>query len=206
MKTVLIVDESQAVRETLALILGRDFVVIQRPAAARDGRAFSAEKADLLILGISSFSTAEVSNLSEIASQVPFPVLFLVESKQAIEPGSDGRNFDYLVKPFNPYDLKAKIVRLLNRPRPRPEAVAPAQGKATNAAHLEFPYLPPSTSVLAKRFALSGLPVLILAEVGCGQERVARAMRSLNGRAGPGIAAFLPRFSKELLVEQMAQV
>ena len=52
MKRILVVDESPAVRETLHIILGRDFTVAQRPFLSNDDLSVFEGEPDLLILGI----------------------------------------------------------------------------------------------------------------------------------------------------------
>ena len=88
MKRILVIDESEMVRETLALILGRSFVVLKKPFGQG---ALSFENGDqgvdLLILGITPAFAAEVSNLLSFAMHAPFAVLFLVDSRS----GTGGR-------------------------------------------------------------------------------------------------------------------
>lgn len=200
MKRILIVDESQAVRETLHIILGRDFAVVQRAPLPEGVLSVPDEEADLLILGPPPGFGTEPSLLLKIALQLPCPVLFLVDSRSTAEIlGKEPGKIDCLVKPFNPYELKEKVERLLVEP---PVSLklpqTPVKKKASH--YLDFPYLPHSASALAKRYALTTLPILIIAEAGCGQERVARALYSLNDKAGPWISAYAPEASKEYLL------
>src|SRR5688572_31556734 len=82
MKRILVIDESEVVRETLALILGREFAVSKRPLGTK-GLPLSdiREEFDLLILGISPHYGLEAASLVRFAAQLPFTVLFLVDSK-----------------------------------------------------------------------------------------------------------------------------
>src|ERR1044072_2113187 len=82
MKRILIIDESEIVRETLALILGREFAVSKRTLGAQAlSFADSQDAVDLLILGVSPQHGLEAASLMRFASQLPFAVLFLVDSK-----------------------------------------------------------------------------------------------------------------------------
>lgn len=201
MKRILVVDESQAVRETLQIILGRDFTVVQRPPFPDESLSVSDEQADLLILGLPRGLAAGSSTAGKIACQVSCPVLFLVDSKSALDLWKGMGKVDCLVKPFNPYVLKDRVERLLAQSSIPSKASAPASLGARKTAHyLDFPYLAESTSLPAKRYALTSLPILIIAEAGCGQERVARALYSLNDKAGPWISAYPREATKEYLL------
>ena len=53
MKRILVIDESEVVRETLALILGREFAVVKRPLGSKGlSIADTREDVDLLIFGV----------------------------------------------------------------------------------------------------------------------------------------------------------
>src|SRR5574341_1001917 len=114
MKRILVIDESEVVRETLALILGREFAVSKRPLGAQGlPHADSTEEVDLLILGISPQYGVETANLVRFAAQLPFAVLLLVDSKSTARSIGDRQQVGCLAKPFNPYELQEMVGRLL---------------------------------------------------------------------------------------------
>jgi len=201
MKRILVVDKSQPVRETIALVLGRDFTVFHRsPRADCQLLTPEEEKIDLLIFGAPPGLGSRSPALQGIAFQAPCPVLFLVDSRLPAEGEGTAGKYDWLAKPFNPYQLKEKVARLLSQARlPSEISSRPFLGKGQVSRYLDFPYLPASTSALAKRFALTSLPILILGETGSGQEKIARALHSLNNQAGPWVAAYLTEISQEWL-------
>lgn len=205
MKRISVVDDSQAVRETVALILGRDFGVVQYPVLSRESLFHSHEEVDLLILGLSPELGPEPAALLGFARQTRSPVLFLVDSNTTLDLGEARGKIDWLAKPFNPYELREKVRRLLAGPELSSILPAPAAEINEPGHYLDFPYLPKSISTLAKKFAASSLPILITAEMGCGQDRVARAMYSLNREAGAWIAAHPPGLTREFLAEQISE-
>ena len=179
MKRILVVDDSTAVRETLALILGREFVVVQRPLSPLAVLPQSDEPVDLLILGLSPAWTGQSSNLVRSAASAPFAVLFLVDSRSMVQlrDPPEANRIDYLAKPFNPYELKEKVGRLLTCPASLVPPVQPFAARAGRASrYLEFPYVSRAAAGLAQRYALSRLPILVHGELGCGQEDLARGM------------------------------
>ena len=116
MKRILVIDESEVVRETLALILGREFAVSKRPLGTHGlPRPDTAENVDLLILGVSPHYGWEAGSLVQMATQLPFAVLFLVDSKSTARVIEDGEHIECLSKPFNPYELQEKVGQLLTR-------------------------------------------------------------------------------------------
>jgi len=190
MKKILVVDESQAVRETIALVLGRDFAVVQRSSLEDEDPAASGAEIDLLIVGVAPAPARNPSLFSDIAERFPCPILFLVDSRTAAAVRMPHANADCLAKPFNPYELKEKVSSLLAEAFEAPRLLSSAWTTASHAArYLDYPFVPAAVSAAAKSFAMTPFPLLVLAEPGCGQERVARAVHALNDRAGPWLSA-----------------
>ena len=179
MKRILVIDESEVIRETLALILGREFVVVKRPHAGGSLSFSDADsEVDLLILGLSPTIGVESSALLRFAARVPFAVLFLVDSKSVARAIQDRDKIGCLAKPFNPFELKEKVGRLLSRRNVQSKNIPWPENRQHQLRYLEFPYLGRAAASLVHRFAVTRLPLLILGENGCGQERVARAVHS----------------------------
>jgi DNA-binding NtrC family response regulator len=183
MKRILVIDESEVIRDTLALILGRDFLVVKKALARGELSVYDApNEIDLMILGVAPILRGETSRLLTFATQAPFAVLFLVDSKTTAKAIEDREQIGCLAKPFNPYELKEKVGQLLAR---RPIVPPPSWNrKSLYRQYLEFPYLTRAATSLIPRFAATRLPVLISGEIGCGQERIARAMHAFSGDAG----------------------
>lgn len=208
MKRVLVVDESRAVRETIALILGRDFVVTQRSPAPDENPFHPAEEIHLLILGISPQMTRDPASLTRAASELLFPVLFLVDSRSWVELRNESGKVDFLAKPFYPYQLRESVERLLFKTRSTAQSSREPIERASAGAtrYLDYPYVPRATSVLARRFARTPFSIMILSEAGCGQERMARALHDLSETAGSFIAVYPPNVTAEYLAERTAQL
>src|SRR5581483_7525261 len=167
MKQILVVDESQAVRETIHLLLGSDFAVAQK--SSLEDLDLGESATDLLIVGISS-ADAKPEELSEMARDAACPVLFLVSSPYIAAAAPKRTGVDYLVKPFNPYGLRERGDALLSSRKPA-EREASAVLAPRALRYLEPPF-----------------PVLISAEPGCGQEAVARAIHALANLSGAWLA------------------
>lgn len=207
MKKILVVDESRAVRETLGIILGREFRVVQSQLLPSDKLASPDLKPDLLIMGAPPGSEIQPSDLFKIAARSFCPVLLLLDSRSALVVREKQENVDCLAKPFNPYELREKVARLLAKPDiPSTGDLLSSAGRDNAIRYVDFPYLPFSTSVLAKRFVLTSLPILIVGETGCGQDRVARALYHLKELPGPWIAVYGPEITREYLYERVAEL
>jgi len=207
MKRIWVIDESRAVRETLALVLGREFEVVQHTEVSEKSLPHSPDDADLLILGLPGRFGNEATSFSIIASRVPCPVLFLIDSKPSESLETKKGNLDWLAKPFNLYELKAKVNRLLEGVDRRFGLLGiNIVAKNPVSAYLKYPYLPESTAVLAQRFAATQLPLLIVGEVGSGQEEVARALCSLNRQAGPWVPVYIQDMVQGQTVQNISQL
>jgi DNA-binding NtrC family response regulator len=207
MKRILIIDESEIIRETLALILGREFIVSKRSLGGQPFRVADAhEEIDLLILGVAPQLSLDVANLARLAAQLPCAVLFIFDSKVTVRTFDGQQRIACLTKPFNPYDLHARVGQLLagRAELPWPNRLAPTEPAKNLSRYLEYPYLTRSAASLVQRFAATRLPVLISGEIGCGQERVVRALAAVEKNLG--VAVFPVSIdARELHAEDLAQ-
>jgi DNA-binding NtrC family response regulator len=209
MKRILVIDESEVVRETLALILGREFVVSKRPLGTKGlPLADIHEEFDLLILGVSPQYGLEAASLVRVAAHLPFTVLFLVDSKSTARMIEDEAQVDCLTKPFNPYELHAKVGQLLTRRviLPSPDVVAPAGDSRDFSRYLDFPFLSRSAATLVRRFAAARLPILITGEVGCGQDRIASGILWLQKITGSRVSINAGELSEEYLAQKSLEL
>ena len=208
-KRILVIEESEVVRETLALILGREFVVAKRPFGKGVFRFSETDRdVDLLILGVTPAIGKEPSSLLRFADKAPFAVLFLVDSKSAARAIDDREKVGCLAKPFSPYELKEKVGQLLARKSILSEALShpslDSQGEFNR--YLEFPYLTRAAASLVHRFAATGLPILISGEIGCGQERVARGIHFLGARFGSWVSLHAAEINNTYLDQKSLQL
>jgi DNA-binding NtrC family response regulator len=208
-KRILVIEESEVVRETLALILGREFVVAKRPFGKGTFPFAETDRdVDLLILGVTPAIGKEPSSLLRFADRAPFAVLFLVDSKSAARAIEDRERVSCLAKPFSPYELKEKVGQLLARRNILSEALSHSrvepQGEFTR--YLEFPYLSRAAASLVHRFAATGLPILISGDIGCGQERVARGIHFLGARFGSWILLHAAEINSAYLDQKSLQL
>ena len=122
MPTILLVDDESAITDNLAPLLQRSgFEVV----VAHDGDAalsrLRADTPDLVVLDVllpGMDGRAVLRQVRQERSQVPIILLTQVgeaaERAMALEEGAD----DYLNKPFDPYELVARIRAVLRRGRP----------------------------------------------------------------------------------------
>jgi DNA-binding NtrC family response regulator len=208
-KRILVIEESEVIRETLALILGREFVVLKR-SFGQGALSFtdSDRNVDLLILGVTPTIGTEPSSLLRFADKAPFAVLFLVDSKSAARAIQTRERVGCLAKPFNPYELREKVGQLLARRNVLSRALSDfaAEQEQGLTSYLEFPYLTRSAATLVHRFADSRLPILICGEIGCGQERVARAIHSFTAGFGSSLSLNAADISPSYLEQKSLQL
>ncbi len=171
MKRILIIDPSRAVRETVAVQLaGYEYTLTQWDSMP-EGPALRDAVLNAEAVISSAGPESWTSELKLLAARGTVAVLILADSKTLAESSPNTANLGWLVKPFSAHDLRAALERLFNRPSAG--AVAP---RVPSNSFLDFPFVNRAAARLARRFASYSLPVLIGGELGCGQDRVARAM------------------------------
>ncbi|WP_426076278.1 response regulator [Janthinobacterium sp. PSPC3-1] len=127
---VLIAEDEPQIARILAGYLGRDGY---RTAFALDGRQALAQhlalSPDLLLLDVQMPLCDGWEVLAQVRRRGDTPVIMLTARDQdadklaALRVGAD----DYIVKPFNPAEVVARVAAVLRRSRARPAAVPPAR-------------------------------------------------------------------------------
>jgi DNA-binding response OmpR family regulator len=128
---VLVVDDEPMVREVVTAYLERDGFVV---AAVADGRAaldvLAASSPDLVVLDVMLPEVDGFDVLSRLRRQSEVPVILLTARTEepdrvlGLELGAD----DYVVKPFSPRELAARVRSVLRRTRPGPPSTRVAYG------------------------------------------------------------------------------
>lgn len=129
---ILIVDDDPEIRGLLVNYLSRNEL---EAVAARDGREMwqklDRHAVDLIVLDLMLPDTDGLTLCRELRVKSSIPVLMLTARGEetdriiGIEMGAD----DYLVKPFNPRELLARIKTILRRTRALPPNLRPEQAR-----------------------------------------------------------------------------
>jgi len=117
-RTVLITDDEERIRKMLKLMLeNRGFRVFEASNGVEALKAFDAIAPDLVILDVMMPEKDGFECLGEIRKKSECPVLMLTakgEDYDQVEGLSGGAD-DYIVKPFSPVVLSARIEAILRR-------------------------------------------------------------------------------------------
>ena len=138
--TILIVDDDQEIRRLLVDYLARNGLTA---IPARDGRemwhALERHAVDLIVLDLMLPDTDGLALCRDLRARTPtaaIPVMMLTARGEdadrivGIEMGAD----DYLVKPFNPRELLARIKTILRRTRALPPNLRPESTRCLSFA------------------------------------------------------------------------
>ncbi len=133
---ILVVDDAREIRDPLVKYLGANgYRALGAESAASARRLMKAHAFDLIVLDVMMPGEDGLSFCRSLRENNDVPVLFLtargedVDRIVGIEIGGD----DYVVKPFNPRELLARISAILRRVR----ALPPGQ-QASQAGRIKF--------------------------------------------------------------------
>jgi DNA-binding response OmpR family regulator len=122
---ILLVDDEPRVREVVAAYLLRDGYRVQTAADGDSALRYLSEfKPDLVVLDLMLPAISGFDLLREIRRNGDLPVILLtaraeeVDRVSGLELGAD----DYVVKPFSPRELVARVHSVMRRSSPRPAA------------------------------------------------------------------------------------
>jgi len=121
-RRVLVVDDEATVRDVVARYLERDGMVVDQAIDGAEALAALERHPDLVVLDIMIPGVSGLDILREIRSTVETPVILLTARSDetdrvvGLELGAD----DYVVKPFSPRELAARVRSVLRRSRIRP--------------------------------------------------------------------------------------
>jgi two-component system, OmpR family, phosphate regulon response regulator PhoB len=125
----LIVEDDQEMRLLLTTLLSADGYAVEAVATSSD--ALAAADADLVLIDIALGDEDGRDLLQELRRISDVPVVFLtgrgheMDRIAGLKMGAD----DYVVKPFSPGELSARIDAVLRRARPKDGAITETAGK-----------------------------------------------------------------------------
>src|SRR5260221_11493664 len=117
MSRILVVDDEPAIRESLAFTLKREGFDVLEAASLKQARALKDEEADLIILDLVLPDGNGLDFLRSLRSRSDVPVIVLTSRDEetdrvvGLEMGAD----DYVLKPFSPREVAARVRAVLRR-------------------------------------------------------------------------------------------
>jgi two-component system OmpR family response regulator len=138
-RTILVVDDDPHIRQLLVFALAKAGLATREAKDGEEALAMVAEQApDLMILDINMPRLDGLEVCRRLRPETPTPILFLssrddeIDRVVGIELGGD----DYVIKPFSPREVVARVMAILRRTQATPPVAAPAiaglgQGRLT---------------------------------------------------------------------------
>ncbi len=212
-KRVLIVDDEQAIRDSLRLLLKISFDV----ATAEDGKkaltVFDEFNPDLVLLDVMMPNLDGIETLKllkEKNERIPVIMLTAINTvRSAVQALKCGAS-DYLNKPFDVEELTSLIVETLDQTGSQPEGKGEEKRVEVPAIAADFGPMVGKSSLMkaifgrVEQIASHDATVLITGESGTGKELVARQIHELSKRKqGPFIAINCAAIPESLIESEL---
>src|SRR5262245_50364256 len=206
-KTILICDDDQGMRETIAAILGRDYRVLTVSSGEAALTLLRQEEVDVMLQdvrlpGISGFDVLRIvkENYSLVECIMISAINEVETAVQAMKHGA----YHYITKNFD-YDELRSLVRNACERQDLNRQVITLSAQVAEQSDREF-HLGPSKQMhdiveLVRKVAKLSATVLILGESGTGKELLARLLHKESGRSvtSPFLAVNLSAIPHELV-------
>jgi DNA-binding NtrC family response regulator len=205
-KTILICDDDQGMRDTIAAILGRDYRVLTVSSGEAALTMLRQEEVDVMLQdvrlpGISGFDVLKIvkENYSLVECIMISAINEVETAVQAMKHGA----YHYITKHFD-YDELRSLVRNACERQDLNRQVITLSAQVAEQSQREF-LIGPSKQIrdivdLVQKVARLSATVLILGESGTGKELLARLLHRESGRGdAPFIAVNLSAIPHELV-------
>ncbi|HKT79028.1 MAG TPA: sigma-54 dependent transcriptional regulator [Vicinamibacterales bacterium] len=204
-KTILIVDDDEGMRDTLAAILKRDYRVLRVASGEAALPILNREDVDLVLLdvrlpGISGFEVLRIirENFSLVEVLMISAINDVETAVQAMKHGA----YHYITKDFD-YDQLRSLVRNASERQDLNRQVMTLSAQVADQTEREFIVGPSKVTRdiidLVNKVAKLSATVLILGESGTGKELLARLVHREGAEPeGPFIAVNLAAIPREL--------
>ena len=205
-KTILICDDDQGMRDTIAAILGRDYRVLTVSSGEAALALLRQEEVDVMLQdvrlpGISGFDVLRIvkENYSLVECIMISAINEVETAVQAMKHGA----YHYITKNFD-YDELRSLVRNACERQDLNRQVMTLSAQVAEQSDREF-HIGPSKQVrdiveLVHKVAKLSATVLILGESGTGKELLARLLHKESGRGeAPFIAVNMSAIPHELV-------
>ena len=203
MASILVVDGSASVRETLRIVLGTEHEIDVAPSV--DAVPPDRGRPDLVILGVPPPPRDERALGAALARVVPGVPLLLMQSAADVEVQRlvpPHVPVEILAKPFDAHAARHAVRALL---RTAAAAATPSADSASERQYLETPFLPRAAAGLVRNVLSADVRVVGLeGEIGTGAARVAHALHLARGRPGPYVTVDAARTMPGVLARRIA--
>lgn len=193
---ILVVDDEQTIRTTLGICLEADGHQVISEANSSDALAAVARTAfDLIFLDLRLGTESGLDLIPLLLAQNPWAKIVVITAYASVETAVEAMKrgaADYLPKPFTPAQVELVTTKVAKQRQLelKLEALQQAIGRADPEA--DFPTSDPDFRAaldLARRVAPTNAAVLVRGEMGCGRERLARAMHVWGARSNAAFAS-----------------
>jgi len=197
MAEVTLFSSDEVVQTTVQAVLGSQHRI--ETHALGEERA----EADLVIadLGENELAQPETLDVLVTASRL----LLLVDRSTPLPSAiKEGGTLAVLRMPFEPFELRVKVDRLLALPVRGRSAGRLISTRDESDMWLEFPYVPAPAGALLRRAAELDAPLWIMGEPGCARRRVAAVVARRHDAAAHFVTWYADETLEELLARNQA--
>lgn len=208
LKTLLIVDDDEGMRDTLTAILRRDYQIVTAPSGEAGLEVLARAHVDLMLLDVRLPNMNGLEVLRHVKEQHPQVEAIVISAVsevetavQAIKQGA----YHFITKDFE-YDALRSLVRNASEKQDLSKQVATLSAQVAEQQQGPGEFIPGPSPVmrqvmdLVRKVAKLSATVLVFGESGTGKEMLARLLhRESNRSTGPFIAVNLAALPSELV-------